>query len=122
MDETRKLLVEEIKSQNEDISGMATGSEEKSNAIEDLSSLYKLKLEEDKLTTDFGEKKLSEDLRLKEQSKDRKVKVCIATAELIVPLIFYGIWMRQGFKFEKDGIIASTTFRGLINRFRPTKK
>lgn len=28
----------------------------------------------------------------------------------------------KGFKFEETGTYTSTTFRGLFNRFRPTKK
>jgi hypothetical protein len=60
--------------------------------------------------------------QIAEQIKDRYFRVGIATAELIVPLIFYGIWMRKGFKFEETGAYTSTTFKGLFNRFKPTKK
>lgn len=60
--------------------------------------------------------------QLDEQVKDRYFKLGIATAELLIPLMFYGIWMRKGFKFEETGTYTSTTFRGLFNRFRPTKK
>ena len=57
-----------------------------------------------------------------EQVKDRYFKLGIAAAELLIPIMFYGIWMRKGFKFEETGTYTSTTFRGLFNRFRPTKK
>lgn len=60
--------------------------------------------------------------QLDEQVKDRYFKLGIAAAELLIPLMFYGIWMRKGFKFEETGTYTSTTFRGLFNRFRPTKK
>ena len=60
--------------------------------------------------------------QLDEQAKDRYFKLGIAAAELLIPLMFYGIWMRKGFKFEETGTYTSTTFRGLFNRFRPTKK
>ena len=60
--------------------------------------------------------------QLEEQVKDRYFKVGIAAAELMIPLMFYGIWMNKGFKFEETGTITSSTFKGLINRFRPTKK
>jgi hypothetical protein len=46
----------------------------------------------------------------------------MAAAELVLPLMFYGVWMRRGFKFEQDGTFTSQTFRGLFSRFRPTKK
>ena len=60
--------------------------------------------------------------QLDEQVKDRYFKPGIAAAELLIPIMFYGIWMRKGFKFEETGTYTSTTFRGLFNRFRPTKK
>ena len=60
--------------------------------------------------------------QLDEQVKDRYFKLGIAAAELLIPLMFYGIWMRKGFKCEETGTYTSTTFRGLFNRFRPTKK
>ena len=60
--------------------------------------------------------------QLDEQVKDRYFKLGIAAAELLIPIMFYGIWMRKGFKFEDTGTYTSTTFRGLFNRFRPTKK
>jgi len=60
--------------------------------------------------------------QLDEQVKDRYFKLGIAAAELLIPLMFYGNWMRKGFKFEETGTYTSITFRGLFNRFRPTKK
>ena len=60
--------------------------------------------------------------QISEQIKDRYFKVGIAAAELMIPLVFYGIWMNKGFKFEETGAYTSTTFKGLFNRFRPTKK
>ena len=60
--------------------------------------------------------------QLDEQVKDRYFKLGIAAAELLIPIMFYGILMRKGFKFEETGTYTSTTFRGLFNRFRPTKK
>lgn len=68
--------------------------------------------------------KSEEDYRkeqLAEQRKDRFVHICIAGAELVLPLVFYAAWMRRGLKFEETGTFTSTTFRGLFNRFRPTK-
>ena len=56
-----------------------------------------------------------------ENKIDRCIKVVVAGVELILPLTFYGIWMRRGFKFEETGSFTSTTFKNLLNRFRPTK-
>lgn len=137
MSETiKKLLNEEIAAEIQAISSLDSGSEEKSKAIEDLAKLYRLRIEETKSELDAEDKRSRRTLeseasvreneikksQLDEQVKDRYFKLGIAAAELLIPLMFYGIWMRKGFKFEETGTYTSTTFRGLFNRFRPTKK
>ena len=131
-----ELLGEEIAAEIQSISKMKDGSTEKSKAISDLATLYKLRIEENKNLWEADEKydrrKMEEDAglrdedikrtRISEQIKDRYFKVGIAAAELMIPLVFYGIWMNKGFKFEETGAYTSTTFKGLFNRFRPTKK
>lgn len=132
----KDLLNEEISQGIQALSGLSAGSKEKSTAIDDLTKLYKLRIEESKSEWDYDEKynrRVMEDeasardeemkrTQLAEQIKDRYFKLGIAAAELMIPLMFYGIWMRRGFKFEETGTYTSTTFRGLFNRFRPTKK
>ncbi len=137
MDERIKnLLNEEISAEIQALSSLATGSKEKSVAIEDLAVLYKLRIEESKLESDADDKynrRVVEEnsntrdeefkrMQLNEQVKDRYFKLGMAAADLILPLIFYGVWMRRGFRFEEKGTFTSTTFRGLFTRFRPTKK
>ena len=128
-EEIRKLLEEEIKAEIRDLSTLEPGSKEKSTAIEDLAKLYKLRIEETKNEWDFNEKYESRDSdiqfkkdQLEEQVKDRYFRFGVEAAGIILPLIFYGIWMKRGFKFEETGTYTSTTFRGLFNRFKPTKK
>jgi len=128
-EEIRKLLEEEIKAEIRDLSTLEPGSKEKSTAIEDLAKLYKLRIEETKNEWDFSEKydaregdiQLKKD-QLEEQVKDRYFRLGVEAAGIILPLIFYAIWMKRGFKFEETGTYTSTTFRGLFNRFKPTKK
>ena len=131
-----ELLSEEIAAEIRALSGLNSGSKEKSTAIDDLTKLYKLKIEENKSIWDADEKynrRVMEDeanarddevkrTQIAEQVKDRYFRVGIAAAELMIPLMFYGIWMKKGFKFEETGTITSSTFKGLISRFRPTKK
>lgn len=153
-EQLKDLLSEEIKTQIQDLSKLDPGSAEKSKAVDDLATLYKLKIDETKTELDFDEKqarrKMDEENRLKddvlkeqqlkdenavrerdalireeqlvEQVKDRYIRLGIAAAEIILPLIFYSKWMKRGFKFEETGTFTSTTFRGLFNRFKPTKK
>lgn len=60
--------------------------------------------------------------QLDDQVIDRYVRIGVATAELVLPLVFYGVWMRRGLKFEETGTFTSQTFKGLLNRFKPTRK
>ena len=153
-EQLKELLSEEIKTQIQDLSKLNPGSAEKSKAVDDLATLYKLKIDETKMELDFDEKqarrKMDKENRLKddaikeqqlkdensvrerdelirkeqlaEQVKDRYIRLGIVAAEIILPLIFYSKWMKKGFKFEETGTFTSTTFRGLFNRFKPTKK
>ena len=128
-EEIRDLLGEVIKTEIRNLSTLEPGSKEKSTAIEDLAKLYKLRIEETKNEWDFsekydareGDKQLKKD-QLEEQVKDRYFRLGVEAAGIILPLIFYAIWMKRGFKFEETGTYTSTTFRSLFNRFKPTKK
>ena len=126
MDERIKnLLGEEIETEIHDLSCLEAGSKEKTAAINDLATLYRLKIEETETELAFDEKRKEEQIKkdqLTEQVKDRCFRLCIEAAGIILPLIFYAAWMRRGFKFEETGTYTSTTFRGLFNRFRPTRK
>lgn len=128
-DEIRDLLEEEIKTEIRDLSTLEAGSKEKSTAIEDLAKLYRLKIEETRNEWDFNEKYESRDSdilfkkdQLGEQVKDRYFRLGVEAASIILPMIFYAAWMKRGFRFEESGTYTSTTFRGLFNRFKPTKK
>jgi hypothetical protein len=128
-EEIRDLLGEEIKTEIRDLSTFEPGSKEKSIAIEDLAKLYKLRIDETRNEWDFNEKYESRDSdiqfkkdQLEEQVKDRYFKLGVEAASIILPLMFYTVWMKRGFRFEETGTYTSTTFRGLFNRFKPTKK
>lgn len=128
-EEIKSLLEKEIESEIKKLDSLTPGSQEHSSAVESLAKLYKLKLEEDKTSMEYLEKtdmheseKGFKVAQLEESIKDRYFRLGIAAAELVLPLMFYGIWMKRGFAFEKDGTFTSQTFRGLFSRFRPTKK
>lgn len=129
MEEIRNLLDEEIRAEIEALSSLQFGSKEHLTATENLATLYKLRVDETKTALDFDEKAANREReeqfkkeQLAEQVKDRYFRLGMSAAELILPLMFYAVWMRRGFKFEENGTYTSTTFRGLFNRFRPTKK
>ncbi len=135
-EEIKELLGEEIKAEIESLTSLQAGSKEKTQAINDLATIYRLKIEETKNEWDADEKynrrimeenqknveNAQKSTQLLEQVKDRYFRVGIAAAEIVLPLIFYAVWMNKGFKFEESGTYTSTTFRGLFNRFKPTKK
>lgn len=99
---TRRMLEAEIESEIRDLSSLPSGSSEKSKAIESLAILYKLKIDE-------------------APCKNQYFKLGVDVAGIILPLIFYGVWMGRGFEFEKTGTFTSQTFKGLFGRFRPTR-
>lgn len=128
-EENRSLLEEEIKAEIKRLGSLESGSSEHTTAVDSLTKLYKLKLEEDKNTYERLDKienreidQESKTAQMAESVKDRYFRFGMAAAELVLPLMFYGVWMRRGFKFEQDGTFTSQTFRGLFSRFRPTKK
>ena len=128
-EENRSLLEEEIKAEIKRLGSLESGSQEHATAVDSLTKLYKLKLEEDKNTYERLDKienreidQESKTAQMAESVKDRYFRFGMAAAELVLPLMFYGVWMKRGFKFEQDGTFTSQTFRGLFSRFRPTKK
>ena len=130
MDEKiKELLDEEIRSQIIDLASFKSGSKEKADAIDDLATLYKLRIEEVKAEMDLDDKvdaRDSEDRyrqeQLKERTKDRYINLGIAAAGIVLPLIFNCVWISKGCEFEKTGTFTSTTFRNLFSRFRTTTK
>lgn len=102
----KELLEKEVETQIGNLSHIAPGSEEMTTAIENVNKLYKLKLEDE---------------RLREEAKDKWLKLGGDLAKLVATLTFYGAWMRKGFKFEEVGSITSTTFRNLIGNFKLPK-
>ncbi|WP_347256120.1 hypothetical protein [Anaerostipes sp. PC18] len=117
MEKTRKMLEEEIEEKLKFISSSDPDSKEHSMAVQDLSVLYKLKIEEDKNVFDWAENLREHG----ERSKEQKIRLLLDGVSIVLPMMFYGVWMRKGFKFEETGSFTSTTFRGLFNRFKPTK-
>ena len=144
MDEKiRQALADEILSQLNGLGNLELGSKEQQTAIDNVTKLYRLGLEDVKADTDYDEKLYRRDAdaqheqneldkqareeefkkkQLSEQIKDRYFRLGIEVTEIVLPLMFYATWMKRGFKFEETGTYTSTTFRGLFNRFRPTRK
>lgn len=137
MEETiSRMLDGVIENQINSLDDLDVGSKERTTAINDLVSLYKLKIEDTKSNWEFWEardkREVDEENRkqemqlkdnqLKEEEKARYFKLGVDVAGIVLPLMFYGLWMRKGFKFEEDGTFTSTTFKSLFQKFKPTGK
>ncbi len=122
----KAMLYDEIKAQINIVAASKSGTDERAEAIDDLKELYQLRLEEKKLSLEHLKLTRSEDKcerakREQNETRERTFRLIIAGAEVVLPLVFYGVWMECGFKFEETGSFTSTTFKNLINRFKPTK-
>ena len=140
MAEIKKLLDEVIESELTNLSSLSSDDEKKSEAIKNLTALHKLRIDEIKASKqhraeltlkerqadgDEAARANEEQLKqhqLNDQVIDRYVRIGVATAELVLPLVFYGVWMSRGLKFEETGTFTSQTFKNLFNRFKPTRK
>lgn len=125
---TREMLESEIQRNIDELNRHTPGSKEHKDAVDALDRLYKLHIDDIDKERAFMAKcdentLLEKDILVKEaQLKvDRRntwIKMAVDAAGVIVPVVFYGIWMGRGFKFEETGTFTSTTFRGLISKFK----
>ena len=123
-----KLLNEEIEARLSEIQRLEIGTDAMSSAVDDLKSLYELQMTEFKNEWEFQEKyetRSNEEKFRNEQLKvqiiDNVCRLVVQTAGIIIPVIFYTKWMKEGFNFEETGVYTSSTFRNLWSRFRPEK-
>ena len=131
-----ELLDGEIVNVLETLDNMELGSDLYEAGIDSLAKLHKLRMEEIKTKTDFEEKAKRREMEDENQKDDLELrksqakgddlkqylKLGVEAAGIILPLVFYASWMKKGFKFEEEGTFTSTTFRGLFNCFKPTKR
>lgn len=102
------------------------------NDLESLIEHDKIKLERDKLEFE----KLKLDAENDKAKRERRTKwteigtnvvttvlhATVEAAAIVLPIMFYNTWIKQGLEFEKDGTFTSTTFKGVIGKFKPTRK
>ena len=114
MEKSKRTLDDEIQDLLGNLSDLEADSEEYSKIAKNLDTLYKLKIEEEKNKSEVEENK--------HQNKLRIIGYILEGAGIALPLIFYGRWMKKGFKFEETGTYTSKTFMNLQHFFKPTKK
>lgn len=126
------MIDDEILRQLEKLKTLKPESKEYHDTLNAIGRLHDMKLDSEKVELEFNEKRekrlldsgrADEELRLKEAEEKRLqdqavnerkqfwIRLAADTGILIVNLAFLGIQFKRGFKFEKDGVLTSTTFR-----------
>ena len=136
MDENiREALANEILSELTGLSELKAGGEEHKTAIDNVTKLYRLALDDVKIENDYDEKwnrrdmdkkqsELDESYREKQLSDQRVIeyaKIGVQAAGIMLPLMLYAACFRKGLKFEETGTFTSATFKGLFNKIGPKK-
>ena len=141
-DGNKELLNGQIQRDLESLEQLDLNSKERSDVIDNLVKLYKLRIEETKVDWECSEKyesRIMEQDRLEkefrnheEEIKNQKelekkasrmqyLKVGLELSAIIIPAAFYWAAFNSGLRFEKDGIVGSSFMRSLIGKFKPIK-
>lgn len=134
----RFLLEEELVADIEALEKISPETDEYKKIVENIERLhkilmagYELELKEDsqrreliRADDELELKHETEDDRQAQCKKDRRIqyiRIGLEAGGIILPLVCYGVWLKRGFAFEKDGIVTSSFFKNMINRMKPTK-
>ena len=124
MDQSKKLLDEEIEAEIQDLAELEAGSEEKAKAIDGVTKLYKLKLDEIDAETRRNEseheKKLKE-VQRKDANKSQWISIAVQVGLAVAGWVCYDIWHRRGLKFEETGTVTSPWTRNLMSNMKPKR-
>ena len=134
----RELLEEELKVDIGLLNSLSPDTEEYKKIADNIAKLHELLVAEyeHELKNEAQRRELlraDEELELRHETeddrqaqckKDRRIqyiRIGLEASGIVLPLIFYGVWLKKGFEFEKDGIVTSSFFKNMINRIKPTK-
>lgn len=106
---THQALIDHINEELEELSKCKT-EEEKQKVIQNLSELYRLKIEED-------DKHVTHESETEEKSKDRFVQIL----GVAVPATATFVMFLLGLNFEKSNTICSTFVKSLVTKMTPRK-
>ena len=81
--------------------------------IEEISGNESLKLKTKELAQEIVRDAMNDKVKL--------IDLGVQAAGIILPIIFYGSWVKKGLEFEKEGTFTSTTFKGLISKLKIMK-
>ena len=124
MDQIKRQLDEEIEREIQDLSDLDAGSEEKSKAIDGVTKLYKLKLDEIEAETKRQEsenQKELEEAKRKDANKGQWISIAVQVGLAVAGWVCYDIWHRRGLKFEETGTVTSPWTRNLMSNMKPRR-
>ena len=78
--------------------------------IEEISANESFKIKSKELAQEIVRDTMNDKVKL--------IDLGVQAAGIILPIIFYGSWMKKGFEFEKTGTFTSNTFKSLISKFK----
>lgn len=119
-----ELLDEVIETELLHLSEMDAGSAEKSNAVKDLSELYKLRIEEVKAKQAQADSCVEAEMRqaqAKSQAFDRWLNLGVQVGLTVGGWVMYSVWYHKGLKFEETGTVRAPMTRNLLSRMLPRK-
>lgn len=124
MDQIKQKLDEEIEQEIQELSELEAGSEAKAKAIDGVTKLYRLKLDEVEVTTKRREsenQKELEEAKRKDANKSQWIGIAVQVGLAVAGWIAYDIWHRRGLKFEETGTVTSPWTRNLMSNMKPRR-
>ena len=81
--------------------------------IEEISGNESFKIKSKELAQEIVRDTMNDKVKL--------IDLGVQAAGIILPIMFYGRWMKKGFEFEQSGTFTSNTFKSLISKFKVMK-
>lgn len=132
MDYFEEKLEKAFDEESKIISNPQIDNEKKVESLKRMEKIHKIMLDEREMN--LKEKRFDhdvekedvnqrdEEIKFHKNQKHKIVEYAIRGAELVLPLVCYGVWTTRGFRFEREGVYTSKTFQNIIGKLKPTKK
>ena len=102
MSTIKEMLDEQEVQALEDLKNLAFGSDERAAAIDELTKIHKMRMDEEKSENETASRKMEEDKQTKNKAidwVDKGIRVMEVGCKFAVPMIIF----RQGLIFEESG-------------------
>lgn len=116
-DKIRESLDEVIEREIRNLSMLKAGTEEKTEAVKDLTELYKLRIEEAKIEQEKAEAQK----KARSQTYDRLANFGVTAGLGLLNIIVFGRAFKTSIYYDQNGVIPSPMTRNLFSRMMPRK-